>query len=125
MFSDAIIPDATKSSHSFTQTLGNRSWSLEANSSANSFRGSYNGEGTIFVATRGVRIITKWNESHNVVGVVGISPMPIDLTLSVSGSRIRGLVEPNTEYELDGSGGLRQIRQVPFIPTKEHIDFVQ
>jgi hypothetical protein len=111
LWSDASIVGRKLATSTFTQTLGQHVFTMAAQKSE--FSGSCDGK-KLFTATRGVRVLTA-TEHNTVVGVVGISSVSIDLTLSVDGTLTKGQVKPNSEYELDGKGGLKLSRQVPFI----------
>lgn len=126
-------PSATPAS-TYTQTLGAHTWTLE-HPSASEEDGVGNGTSlfsgrcddvTVFTCTRGVRVVTTSGVPAAVVGVVGISPLPINITLTTTTrhpgvpkqhpdvSVVHGVVEPNCEYALDGHGGLALTRRVPF-----------
>eukprot|EP01052_Picozoa_sp_SAG31_P013090 SAG31_NODE_780_length_12148_cov_7.369295_3_plen_918_part_00 len=119
LWSDAIIAGRQSSAITFTQTLGDHTWSLIAKSSEHTFGGFRDGK-EVFRASRGVRILT--DLSSTVLGAVGISEMTVDLTLAIGSAVITGRVEPNSEYELDGAGGLKLTRQVPFHKLKTDDD---
>ena len=114
LWSDASIAGREPATSTFTQTLGKHVFTLVAQKSE--FSGSCDGK-KLFTATRGVRVLTA-TEHNAVVGIVGISSVSIDLTLSVDGMLTKGQVKPNSEYVLDGKGGLKLSRQVPFIAMK-------
>ena len=111
MWSDAILSGRQAATSTFTQTLGSHELSLVAKASEPTFSGSCDAK-KLFTATRGVRVLTALDGT--VLGIVGISATSIDLILSVDGTVTKGRVEPNSEYELDGSGGLKLTRQVTF-----------
>lgn len=124
LWSDALPVDphsavahatAPATTATYTQQLGAHAWTLAAGESTGTFTGSRDGE-PLFGCTRGVRVVTAL-ETSTVVGVVGISTVPVAIRLVVhaSGRTITGTVDPNTEYAVDGST-LVVTRRVPFAP---------
>ena len=100
----------------FTQTLGENVYSMAIGQS--SVTGSRNTQ-ILFESSRGVRILS--DIKGRVVGVVGISPQPVALNLTIHSSSgggrtdvvVTGAVVPNTEYAIV-DGKLKVQRQVPF-----------
>ena len=113
LWSDAAVPNRQAATATYSQVLGDHTYTLAASTS--SFSGSRDAS-KLFTATRGVRVLT--DGRGKVLGVVGISTTNISLTLSVGAAVTKGTVEPNCEYELDGKGGLALTRRVPFKPLE-------
>lgn len=115
LWSDSIVPGRKAATSTYMQTLGANTFSLAASAVQGTYSGTRDGK-ELFTATRGVRVLT--NLAGVVVGVVGISTTPVEMSLSIEGATTTGKVEPNSEYKLDGKGGLKLARQVPFAPLK-------
>jgi hypothetical protein len=117
----------------FSQTLGDNIFAMAIGES--SFSGARNSK-PLFEATRGVRILSSVTGAGDVTGVIGISPQPVALNLTIYSTSIHshsasadanstggnvvvtGTVEPNTEY-LIVDGMLKMKRQVPFTPLRQ------
>ena len=117
----------------FSQTLGDNIFAMAIGES--SFSGARNSK-PLFEATRGVRILSSVTGAGDVTGVIGISPQPVALNLTIHSTSIHshsvsadanstggnmvvtGTVEPNTEY-LIVDGMLKMKRQVPFTPLRQ------
>ena len=104
----------------FSQTLGDQMFTQTIGVAA--FSGARNAS-PLFEATRGVRVLSDI-ATGAVLGVVGISPHSVELTLTIhtrdeqgaaATAVVKGTVAPNTEYSIDG-GKLTVQRQVPFAP---------
>ena len=110
----------------FSQTLGDQIFSQTVGMAT--FSGARNAS-PLFEATRGVRVLSDI-ATGAVLGVVGISPHSVELTLIIhtagaheqdarASAVVKGTVAPNTEYSIEG-GKLTVQRQVPFagLPTQ-------
>lgn len=108
----------------FSQTLGDQIFSQTVGMAT--FSGARNAS-PLFEATRGVRVLSDI-ATGAVLGVVGISPHSVELTLTIhtrdeqdarASAVVKGTVAPNTEYSIEG-GKLTVQRQVPFagLPTQ-------
>eukprot|EP00041_Stephanoeca_diplocostata_P000624 m.15751 g.15751 ORF g.15751 m.15751 type:complete len:725 (+) comp10816_c0_seq1:109-2283(+) len=129
LWSSAQLTDTTvpPTASTYTQILGTNTWTLvrAVKNGTAVFDGRCNGD-TVFTCTGGVRVVTTATVPATVVGVAGISPHPMPITLTLPTGHpdvdmrhpgvtvVRGVVEPNCEYALDGGGGLTLTRRVPF-----------